>query len=178
MRSGAGHALRVINKASGVTLVRTDDERQRLVECVRGGGVEGVPLMSVRAEDVLPDMLADAWLPTVLLGRRSGDDRVTYVDMDNGAARASRSATWPAVAGFEDFEPAEQTEPSLFTAAGSRPVGRPDVPCPGRTVRRLAGTPSGTRAVGPAVRKEAGPMRASRLATWAHRGDRRRRRIP
>ncbi|MER7515532.1 LacI family DNA-binding transcriptional regulator [Streptomyces sp. NPDC126499] len=73
-----------------LTLVRTDDERRRLVEYVRGGRVDGVLLMSVPAEDALPDMLADAGLPTVLLGRRSGDERVTYVDTDNvGGARAA-----------------------------------------------------------------------------------------
>ncbi|MFB9462659.1 LacI family DNA-binding transcriptional regulator [Streptomyces cinereospinus] len=71
-----------------VTLVRTDAERQRFVEYARGGRVDGVLLMSVHADDPLPDMLADAGLPTVLLGRRSGDERVTYVDADNtGGAR-------------------------------------------------------------------------------------------
>lgn len=71
-----------------LTLVRTDAERQRFVEYARGGRVDGVLLMSVRAEDRLPDMLADAGLPTVLLGRRSGDEQITYVDADNvGGAR-------------------------------------------------------------------------------------------
>ncbi|WAZ24991.1 LacI family transcriptional regulator [Streptomyces cinnabarinus] len=71
-----------------LTLVRTDAERKRFVEYARGGRVDGVLLMSVRAEDRLPDMLAEAGLPTVLLGRRSGDERVTYVDADNvGGAR-------------------------------------------------------------------------------------------
>ncbi|WEH43098.1 LacI family DNA-binding transcriptional regulator [Streptomyces sp. AM 2-1-1] len=73
-----------------LTLVRTDAERQRLVEYVRGGRVDGALLMSVRAEDRLPDMLAEAGLPTVLLGRRSSDEQVTYVDADNvGGARAA-----------------------------------------------------------------------------------------
>ncbi|MER7485894.1 LacI family DNA-binding transcriptional regulator [Streptomyces sp. NPDC126497] len=66
-----------------LTLVRTDAERQRLVEYARGGRVDGVMLMSVHAEDALPDMLADVGLPTVLLGRRSGEESVTYVDADN-----------------------------------------------------------------------------------------------
>ncbi|MFJ5772889.1 LacI family DNA-binding transcriptional regulator [Streptomyces sp. NPDC093094] len=71
-----------------LTLVRTDAERQRFVEYARGGRVDGVLLMSVRADDRLPDMLADAGIPTVLLGRRSGDEQVTYVDADNvGGAR-------------------------------------------------------------------------------------------
>jgi DNA-binding LacI/PurR family transcriptional regulator len=73
-----------------LTLVRTDAERQRFVEYARGGRVDGVLLLSVRAEDRLPDMLADAGLPTVLLGRRSGEEHVTYVDADNvGGARGA-----------------------------------------------------------------------------------------
>ncbi|MEU2982389.1 LacI family DNA-binding transcriptional regulator [Streptomyces hirsutus] len=73
-----------------LTLVRTDAERQRLVEYARGGRVDGVMLMSVHAEDALPDMLAEVGLPTVLLGRRSGDESVTYVDADNvGGARSA-----------------------------------------------------------------------------------------
>ncbi|MEU7472100.1 LacI family DNA-binding transcriptional regulator [Streptomyces sp. NPDC044984] len=73
-----------------LTLVRTDAERQRLVEYARGGRVDGVMLMSVHAEDTLPDMLAEVGLPTVLLGRRSGEESVTYVDADNaGGARGA-----------------------------------------------------------------------------------------
>ncbi|WP_030861697.1 LacI family DNA-binding transcriptional regulator [Streptomyces sp. NRRL S-37] len=73
-----------------LTLVRTDAERQRLVEYARGGRVDGVMLMSVHAEDALPDMLADVGLPTVLLGRRSSEESVTYVDADNtGGARGA-----------------------------------------------------------------------------------------
>ncbi|GGV38240.1 LacI family transcriptional regulator [Streptomyces griseoflavus] len=73
-----------------LTLVRTDAERRRFVEYARGGRVDGVMLMSVHAEDALPDMLAEVGLPTVLLGRRSGDEGVTYVDADNaGGARSA-----------------------------------------------------------------------------------------
>ncbi|WP_432137003.1 MULTISPECIES: LacI family DNA-binding transcriptional regulator [unclassified Streptomyces] len=71
-----------------LTLVRSDAERQRFLEYARGGRVDGVLLMSVHADDPLPDMLADARLPTVMLGRRSGDEHVSYVDADNaGGAR-------------------------------------------------------------------------------------------
>ncbi len=73
-----------------LTLVRTDAERRRFVEYARGGRVDGVLLMSVRAEDPLPDLLTRAGLPTVMLGRRSGDESVTYVDADNaGGARGA-----------------------------------------------------------------------------------------
>jgi DNA-binding LacI/PurR family transcriptional regulator len=85
-----GDALTEAGVQLMLTLVRTDEERQRLVEYVRGGRVDGALLMSVPAGDRLPDMLADAGLPTVLLGRRSADERVTYVDADNiGGARAA-----------------------------------------------------------------------------------------
>ncbi|MFI6565996.1 LacI family DNA-binding transcriptional regulator [Streptomyces sp. NPDC050534] len=71
-----------------LTLVRSETERQRFLEYARGGRVDGVLLMSVHAGDPLPDMLSQARLPTVLLGRRSGDEYVSYVDADNlGGAR-------------------------------------------------------------------------------------------
>ncbi|MEU2060878.1 LacI family DNA-binding transcriptional regulator [Streptomyces sp. NPDC013455] len=71
-----------------LTLVRSDTERRRFLEYARGGRVDGVLVMSVHADDPLPDMLAEARLPTVLLGRRSGDEQVSYVDADNvGGAR-------------------------------------------------------------------------------------------
>ncbi|MDG4856611.1 LacI family DNA-binding transcriptional regulator [Streptomyces sp. T-3] len=73
-----------------LTLVRSDAERKRFLEYARGGRVDGVLLMSVHANDPLPDMLAEARLPTVLLGRRSGDEYVSYVDADNiGGARSA-----------------------------------------------------------------------------------------
>ncbi|MGW7409484.1 LacI family DNA-binding transcriptional regulator [Streptomyces sp. NPDC054833] len=75
-----------------LTLVRSEAERQRFLEYARGGRVDGVLLMSVHAGDPLPDMLAEARLPTVLLGRRSGDEYVSYVDADNlGGARSAVS---------------------------------------------------------------------------------------
>ncbi|MFD5074560.1 LacI family DNA-binding transcriptional regulator [Streptomyces sp. NPDC058371] len=75
-----------------LTLVRSDAERRRFLEYARGGRVDGVLLMSVHAADPLPDMLAEARVPTVMLGRRSGDERVSYVDADNvGGARSAVS---------------------------------------------------------------------------------------
>lgn len=75
-----------------LTLVRSETERQRFLEYARGGRVDGALLVSVHADDPLPDMLAEARLPTVLLGRRSGDEYVSYVDADNlGGARSAVS---------------------------------------------------------------------------------------
>ncbi|MDQ0963689.1 DNA-binding LacI/PurR family transcriptional regulator [Streptomyces sp. B4I13] len=87
-----GDALTDTGMQLMLTLVRSDDERQRFLEYARGGRVDGVLLMSVHEGDRLPDMLAEARLPTVMLGRRSGDEYVSYVDADNvGGARSAVS---------------------------------------------------------------------------------------
>ncbi|MFJ4282385.1 LacI family DNA-binding transcriptional regulator [Streptomyces massasporeus] len=87
-----GDALADTGMQLMLTLVRSDAERQRFLEYARGGRVDGVLLMSVHAGDPLPDMLAEARLPTVMLGRRSGDEFVSYVDADNvGGARSAVS---------------------------------------------------------------------------------------
>ncbi|MFI8529702.1 LacI family DNA-binding transcriptional regulator [Streptomyces aquilus] len=83
-----GDALADTGMQLMLTLVRSQTERQRFLEYARGGRVDGVLLMSVHADDRLPDMLAEARVPTVLMGRRSGDEYVSYVDADNvGGAR-------------------------------------------------------------------------------------------
>ncbi|MFG2577657.1 LacI family DNA-binding transcriptional regulator [Streptomyces sp. NPDC048481] len=87
-----GDALADTGMQLMLTLVRTEDERQHFLEYARGGRVDGVLLMSVHAGDPLPDMLAEARVPTVMLGRRSGDEYVSYVDADNvGGARSAVS---------------------------------------------------------------------------------------
>ncbi len=117
-----------------LTLVRTDAERQRFVEYARGGRVDGVLLMSVRAEDRLPDMLADAGLPTVLLGRRCADEQITYVDADNvGGAREAVDHLLRGDGARSRPSPARSTctSPSAGCAATARP-------CPGRASRPTA----------------------------------------
>ena len=90
--SSLGDALSDTGMQLMLTLVRSDAERQRFLEYARGGRVDGVLLMSVHAGDPLPDLLAEARLPTVPLGRRSGDEYVSYVDVDNvGGARSAVS---------------------------------------------------------------------------------------
>ncbi|MFB6847016.1 LacI family DNA-binding transcriptional regulator [Streptomyces sp. NPDC056373] len=87
-----GDALADTGMQLMLTLVRSDTERKRFLEYARGGRVDGVLLLSVHAGDRLPDMLAEARLPTVMLGRRSGDEYVSYVDADNvGGARSAVS---------------------------------------------------------------------------------------
>ncbi|MFI9427784.1 LacI family DNA-binding transcriptional regulator [Streptomyces achromogenes] len=88
--SSLGDALADTGMQLLLTMVRSDTERKRFLEYARGGRVDGALLVSVRADDTLPDMLAEARLPTVMLGRRSGDEHVSYVDADNaGGARSA-----------------------------------------------------------------------------------------
>ncbi|WP_330172851.1 LacI family transcriptional regulator [Streptomyces sp. NBC_01498] len=73
-----------------LTLVRTEKERARFLQYAHAGRVDGVLLVSVHGSDSLPDQLAAMGLPTVLSGRRSAGEPVSYVDSDNvGGARAA-----------------------------------------------------------------------------------------
>ncbi|RDG36197.1 LacI family DNA-binding transcriptional regulator [Streptomyces corynorhini] len=87
---GVGDALADTDLQLLLTLVRTDKERQRFLQYARARRVDGVLLVSVHGSDPLPDLLAEMEMPTVLSGRRSGDESVSYVDSDNvGGARAA-----------------------------------------------------------------------------------------
>lgn len=72
-----------------VLLLARGGRQQRKVErYVLQGHVDGVVMMSLHADDVLPRALADAGVPIVLSGRPRGLDSVPFVDVDNrGGAR-------------------------------------------------------------------------------------------
>ena len=87
---GVGGALADTDLQLLLTLVRTEKERQRFLQYARARRIDGVLLVSVHGSDPLPDLLAGMEMPTVLSGRRSGDESVSYVDSDNtGGARAA-----------------------------------------------------------------------------------------
>lgn len=67
-------------------------EQQKIGRYARQGHVDGVVLMSLHSEDLLPDILSDAGVPLVLCGRPYDGRAVAYVDADNagGAAVATR----------------------------------------------------------------------------------------
>jgi DNA-binding LacI/PurR family transcriptional regulator len=89
---GVGDGLAGTELQLLLTLVRTERERQRFLQYARARRVDGVLLVSVHGSDPLPDQLAGIGLPTVLSGRRSGEESVPYVDSDNvgGAGSAVR----------------------------------------------------------------------------------------
>jgi DNA-binding LacI/PurR family transcriptional regulator len=74
-----------------VLLPARGDRQQRKVErYVLAGHVDGVVMLSLHADDVLPRALADAGVPIVASGRPRGLDSVPFVDVDNrGGARTA-----------------------------------------------------------------------------------------
>ena len=63
-------------------------EQEKVGRYVRQGHVDGVILMSLHSDDLLPDVLSEAGVPLVLCGRPLDDRPVAYVDADNaGGAR-------------------------------------------------------------------------------------------
>ncbi|MFF2845606.1 LacI family DNA-binding transcriptional regulator [Streptomyces sp. NPDC058001] len=68
----------------------SDRERRRLAQYLAAHRVDGVLLVSVHADDPLPDLLAQLEIPTVISGRRSADETLPSVDSDNfGGARSA-----------------------------------------------------------------------------------------
>ncbi|MEU9557107.1 LacI family DNA-binding transcriptional regulator [Streptomyces fumanus] len=68
----------------------SDRERQRLAQYLAAHRVDGVLLVSVHADDPLPDLLAQLEIPAVISGPRSAAERLASVDSDNyGGARSA-----------------------------------------------------------------------------------------
>ncbi|MGX2997058.1 LacI family DNA-binding transcriptional regulator [Streptomyces sp. JNUCC 64] len=61
----------------------SDRERQRLAQYLAAHRVDGVLLVSVHADDTLPDLLSQLHIPTVISGRRSECETLPAVDSDN-----------------------------------------------------------------------------------------------
>ncbi|GAA1042480.1 LacI family DNA-binding transcriptional regulator [Streptomyces murinus] len=67
-----------------------DRERRRLAEYLAAHRVDGVLLVSVHADDPLPELLSQLEIPAVVSGPRSATETLTSVDSDNyGGARAA-----------------------------------------------------------------------------------------
>ncbi|MEU0603979.1 LacI family DNA-binding transcriptional regulator, partial [Streptomyces sp. NPDC006393] len=71
-------------------LIRSAQERRRLAQHLEAGRVDGVLLVSVHEGAPLPGLLERLRVPTVLSGRRSEREWMSYVDADNvGGARSA-----------------------------------------------------------------------------------------
>ncbi|CAL9453669.1 LacI family DNA-binding transcriptional regulator [Streptomyces sp. enrichment culture] len=68
----------------------SDRERRRLAQYLAAHRVDGVLLVSVHADDPLPDLLSQLEIPAVISGPRSAAETLTSVDSDNyGGARSA-----------------------------------------------------------------------------------------
>jgi len=64
-------------------LAEPEYERRTMGRILSGGIIDGVILASALMDDPVQDALIKSNFPFVLVGRHPGDDRVSYVDVDN-----------------------------------------------------------------------------------------------
>ncbi|EPH44019.1 LacI family DNA-binding transcriptional regulator [Streptomyces aurantiacus] len=87
---GVGTALADTDMQLVLTFAGGDRERRSLAQYLAAHRVDGVLLVSVHADDPLPDLLQQLEIPAVISGRRSADEPLASVDSDNFAgARAA-----------------------------------------------------------------------------------------
>ncbi|OII67908.1 MULTISPECIES: LacI family DNA-binding transcriptional regulator [unclassified Streptomyces] len=87
---GVSAELADADKQLLLTLIRSRQERQRFEQYLAAQRVDGVLLVSVHADDPLPEVVRELDIPAVLNGRRSETESAAYVDSDNvGAGRSA-----------------------------------------------------------------------------------------
>ncbi|BCL20676.1 LacI family DNA-binding transcriptional regulator [Streptomyces tuirus] len=88
MLKGVGSALSDTEMQLLLIFAGNDRERARLAQYLAAHRVDGVLLVSVHADDPLPDLLAQLEIPAVISGPRSSAETLPSVDSDNyGGAR-------------------------------------------------------------------------------------------
>ncbi|MBC9717015.1 LacI family DNA-binding transcriptional regulator [Streptomyces sp. TRM66268-LWL] len=80
---GVGVALADTEVQLLLTFASKDRERRRLAQYLAAQRVDGVLLVSVHANDPLPDLIDDLHIPAVVSGRRSATEPLASVDTDN-----------------------------------------------------------------------------------------------
>ena len=71
---------------------RGSREQEKIGRYVRQGHVDGVVLMSLHSDDLLPDLLTEAHVPVVFSGRPLDDRQVAFVDADNAGGAEQGTA--------------------------------------------------------------------------------------
>ncbi|AYN41166.1 LacI family transcriptional regulator [Streptomyces dangxiongensis] len=90
MLRGVGSELSDTEMQLVLIFAGSDRERRRLAQYLAAHRVDGVLLVSVHADDPLPDLLARLEIPAVISGPRSAAESLTSVDSDNyGGARSA-----------------------------------------------------------------------------------------
>ncbi|MFC9460233.1 MULTISPECIES: LacI family DNA-binding transcriptional regulator [unclassified Streptomyces] len=89
MLRGVGAELAETEMQLLLIFAGNDRERQRLAQYLAAHRVDGVLLVSVHADDPLPDLLSQLEIPAVISGRRSAAETLPSVDSDNFAGAYS-----------------------------------------------------------------------------------------
>ncbi|WP_069769669.1 LacI family DNA-binding transcriptional regulator [Streptomyces sp. LUP30] len=90
MLKGVGAELSDTEMQLLLIFAGSDKERRRLAEYLAAHRVDGVLLVSVHADDPLPDLLAQLEIPAVISGPRSASESLASVDSDNyGGGRSA-----------------------------------------------------------------------------------------
>jgi DNA-binding LacI/PurR family transcriptional regulator len=90
MLKGVGAELSETEMQLLLIFAGSDKERRRLAQYLAAHRVDGVLLVSVHADDPLPDLLAQLEIPAVISGPRSAAETLPSVDSDNyGGARSA-----------------------------------------------------------------------------------------
>ncbi|AKZ55880.1 HTH-type transcriptional regulator CelR [Streptomyces ambofaciens ATCC 23877] len=90
MLKGVGSELSDTEMQLLLIFAGSDRERQRLAQYLAAHRVDGVLLVSVHADDPLPDLLSQLEIPAVISGPRSAAESLASVDSDNyGGARSA-----------------------------------------------------------------------------------------
>ncbi|MEU6480447.1 LacI family DNA-binding transcriptional regulator [Streptomyces sp. NPDC047017] len=90
MLSGIGAELSDSEVQLVLIFAGNDRERRRLAQYLAAQRVDGVLLVSVHADDPLPDLVAQLRIPAVISGPRSATEALTSVDSDNyGGGRSA-----------------------------------------------------------------------------------------
>jgi DNA-binding LacI/PurR family transcriptional regulator len=90
MLKGVGAELSETEMQLLLIFAGNDRERRRLAQYLAAHRVDGVLLVSVHADDPLPDLLSQLEIPAVISGPRSAAETLTSVDSDNyGGGRSA-----------------------------------------------------------------------------------------
>ncbi|RPE38961.1 LacI family transcriptional regulator [Streptomyces sp. Ag109_O5-1] len=90
MLSGVGAELSDAELQLLLIFAGSDRERRRLAQYLAAHLVDGVLLVSVHADDPLPDLVTQLGIPAVISGPRSATEALTSVDSDNyGGGRSA-----------------------------------------------------------------------------------------
>ncbi|MER6953929.1 MULTISPECIES: LacI family DNA-binding transcriptional regulator [unclassified Streptomyces] len=90
MLRGVGAELSETEMQLLLIFAGSDRERRRLAQYLAAHRVDGVLLVSVHADDPLPDLLAQLEIPAVISGPRSAAETLPSVDSDNyGGGRSA-----------------------------------------------------------------------------------------